>query len=517
MKKENQFFKGLLRIAFGIILSASFLATTATALAATNAWDNTAGGDFNVSGNWTNSVVPGEGDLAVFDMEVATAYTVRVDVANYDLGTLQLVNDKVVLDLDGQTMNLTDPVTGDVYQHEGNIYDSFTQRTPLMVARGNPDPLEHHDANMVIIGGGTLNTLGLILAGTSDSIGTLIVCDGTTLNVNNTERAHALIAPRGDGTFQILEGSTVSFAEGFIDGSISSELDLLVEGAGSKLESKESRLFYRGQGTALIQDGALFNGGILRMGFRGNSSLTFNNATGVFSQAFYSGLGTSSGLFDISNGSQVTVTEDMQIGQPVFSNEGNPNIDLKVRGQNAESVASRMVCEGSIYLGGSDVLDRLVKKARLSATDGGAAAFNKCIHFWSKGSMEVDDGTVAASKIDARAGAVIDLTLHTGAFDPLVNVTNNVSDANFNGDVILDTTGDGVTLNLNAETGFSVNGGDRFVLIRYEGDLTGTFKDLPEGETMIFDDTECRISYGSGSNSSIILRGPVAGTLMIIK
>src|SRR5947208_7247082 len=44
--------------------------------AATRTWNNAAGGNFNVAGNWLGSVIPGTADTAHFALDAASPYTV---------------------------------------------------------------------------------------------------------------------------------------------------------------------------------------------------------------------------------------------------------------------------------------------------------------------------------------------------------------------------------------------------------------------------------------------------------
>jgi len=92
-------FKFLIRLA-GIWLLAG------TVMADTMSWTNSAGGNWADTGNW-DTTVPGANDVAEFNLDSATAYT----VTNVTDGTinqqLRVAQDRVKLDLAGTTYTLT--------------------------------------------------------------------------------------------------------------------------------------------------------------------------------------------------------------------------------------------------------------------------------------------------------------------------------------------------------------------------------------------------------------------------
>lgn len=134
----------------------------------------------------------------------------------------------------------------------------------------------------------------------------------------------------------------------------------------------------------------------------------------------------------------------------------------------------------------------------LTVQDGGHVSLSAELRSWSRGTVTVDGGTIQANEWLGAPDSTLALTLQTGVFDAPITV----GDPFFSqGDALITDS----VFELGLATGFSANLEDVFEVLRYGGDLTGTFAGLNEGDSLFVGGYEFQIGYGSGSSDVITL------------
>lgn len=451
-------------------------------------WTSEQGGEWFDSGNWADDEVPTAGERAIFDLEQPTAYEVELDDP-VNTGGLQVRNDVVTLDLSGENLTLTEAPTG---SYSNN--DNLDLQAALMIGRGVSG--DHYDGSLVIEGGGVVTTTSLMIGGTSSSSGVLTLQgSGTQLVVQNSEIDNAIVGVRGYGEFNVLSGATATFEGGMVGGrAATGTFRMTVDGTGSAVYS-DANLFlgrFSRDSEIMVQNGGHIEAAsTLQMGR--DSTLTFDNATGTFG-ALNMGISDGTLTMIIRNGSEVAFSGSIQITQGSASDIESY---VEVTGSN-----SLLTVGSSMFVGGTTATDR-EEIGVVTVSDGGTVEVDGRLRLWSEGTLALDAGTVQASELDARAGSVFALTLHTERFDPDLRL---VEAGGFDGDVFLNfVNGDGVTLDLDLATGFSANIDDVFTVLSYEGILTGTFQGLDQGDTFMVGGYEFQIDYGFTFDDAITL------------
>jgi T5SS/PEP-CTERM-associated repeat protein len=171
-------------------------------------WSDPQGGSFNDSANWAGGVVPGNGDVALFDYSGRESYAVFFERSTAFWG-LKVGDEDVAFDLRGQqvTVQGKDPSGGAAFGFAAG------------------------DRAAVRIGGGTMTTSGAGLAGPADSAA-IVILAGPASRWN----AGAFMAGRrGTGRVEVAGGSLLtSQAVGVLGEMASSQGEVLVTGQGSR-------------------------------------------------------------------------------------------------------------------------------------------------------------------------------------------------------------------------------------------------------------------------------------------
>ncbi len=142
-------------------------------------WGNNLGGDFNIQGNWSDSLVPLGSDSAIWNLGSVGGYTVQ-------FGT-NVATDSAIIK--------TDTVT---YDLGGFTYTNAALNATTAIVVGQ-DPTDNADLTVT---NGTLTGPGARVASTAGSIGQLTVNGGGVLDVG------VLSFGLGDGTVDIATGGT---------------------------------------------------------------------------------------------------------------------------------------------------------------------------------------------------------------------------------------------------------------------------------------------------------------------
>ncbi len=192
-------------------------------------WSALWGGSFNYWLNWVPQYVPGEDDNAVFDLGMDPAY----EVTFYE-GVTNLMcifrNDKVILNLGGNTYTLTNPGFG------------------LIVGDGMGDVAE------VLFYNGTIDTTVTHVGLWAGSAGILDLESGLVLNVSE----HILVGNDGDGLMTVHDGAAVNAEYTAVGGHDFGNAGVLnVHGANAEFIVQETlRVGHGGQGSFNLESGA---------------------------------------------------------------------------------------------------------------------------------------------------------------------------------------------------------------------------------------------------------------------
>lgn len=223
-------------------------------------WTNASGGEWLTGTNWQGGTPPtGSDSLPIFDLPGVLTSDVTVDT---DLTIAGLVVNQggVTFDLDARTHRLT------------SIQTAFCDNFSSLIAR---------DAGMnamVTLMHGTLTTERPFRVGAgSGSSGTLLIDQGAHLDATGlADPSAARLAigagPSSTGSLTVRQGGRLDAIAVDIGPGTSSNAALVVDGAGSRLDSTLLYVGSRGTATGAVQNGATVNVTDLRLGMLPGSS-----------------------------------------------------------------------------------------------------------------------------------------------------------------------------------------------------------------------------------------------------
>lgn len=297
-----------------LLCAAVFLFAAGRADAEDHVWSSLGGGSFNFWLNWVPNWVPGEDDNAIFDLGMNPAY----DVTFYEgVTNLKCIfrNDKVNLDLGGNTYTLTNPGFGLI------VGDNFGDVAEVLFYNGTIDT--------------TVTHVGLW----EGSAGTLNLQSGLTLDISE----HLLVGNDGNGLMNIENGVSVTAERAAIGGHDLGNIGVLnVDGANADLTVNTT----------------------LRVGDSGQGYLNLLNGATVQTKNGYVGDGlTGHGEVDISGESEMTADEWLTIGShgsgrlTITQASRLGLVDLRVGGESGCGEAdlsgdnSRIDATGYVFVG----------------------------------------------------------------------------------------------------------------------------------------------------------------------
>ena len=223
------------------------LLSAAPLQAATMVWSNAAGGDFSTPGNWTNNLVPGVNDIAVFNY-TNNPYTVTWS-ANVTNDSFQVQRGTVKFDLQGHTYN---------YNQGPNSGNSSlvgqTDKADLTVTNGSLQ--DGGNILMLFIGANGYNVPGSVLR-----------VQGAYVHARYFEVNKSSVAP---GTSLLVDGTNSSISSGgYNDIGNGSAPGYLVVTNGGTASLSSINVNYGGvtvDGTnslCTVQNGGIMYGGLM--------------------------------------------------------------------------------------------------------------------------------------------------------------------------------------------------------------------------------------------------------------
>lgn len=314
-------------------------------------WTNRAGGVFANAANWSPSQVPDAEDGTVFNAEGAAAYTVVFNTWASNK-TVQVVDDRVVWRLDGQTYTALGDVTIATAPDGHLTITGGTFRLPLA------------GSDLVVPGSG-LHTGSLVIAGSGT---TLDMAGGDWLDVVGGDRGSLLI-----------RDATVKNAKGFdlggrvtVDGGLVTNIlswaNVGRDGPATVVVTNSGRLYLPGHtighshsGNLIVVDGSnsLFQSGSIQFATGGSATaITTNGGTLRCNGAFYLGYASTipyTGAVVVAKGSLLHIV-------------------------NAQ-----------LYLGGSSVPK--LGRGHLTVLEGGSVVCDKNLYIWTNSMMRIAGGS----------------------------------------------------------------------------------------------------------------------------
>ena len=487
-------------IAASLIIPASTFATDI-------GWTNSTGGSFGVGANWDGGAVPGATDRAMFTNGQATAYTITNDQVR-SIDSLEVNGDKILLDLAGNNLTLTNTTSG------------ATGLYGLAVGLDK-------NATLTLGGGATLDVETFIVS-QSEASGhknaTLYVQGaGTVLNAPSDAYGHSVVGWYGHGTLHIRDGGRVNLEE-FTTGNESpthgSHGTVIVEGENSLLYGTDTwNMGRRAGSTLIVTNGATVNWRYhIRMGQRTYlCKIEVDDSDMEVLWSFECGryAGSTSSV-DVRNGGQLKL-----FTLSAASYTDGLTTSIRVRGEDSGGTASRLYTVGrSAHGGGSATFGRTLESdgavASLTVEDGAEVDIDANLNLRWTSTMTIDGGTVTNAQLNAGEGATYALTLHPDeAAVPLQSVERTAPNGTYYPG---DATITDMTFTPSLAPGFDAGMGDTFTVLRYEGDLTGTFKDRPDEQQIRLGRLDFRLDYGDGNDDAITLTCLTAkGTVVTVR
>lgn len=441
---------------------------------------STGTGEWFEEENWQDENIPTAGERAIFNLGANPPYTVELD-DTVTIDSLRVNQDNMVLDLAGQAMNLTATGNGPADLGLGIGMD------------------EDDNATMTLQGGATLTTVQMRLGSDADAVGNLTLQgNNTRLQVNS--QGNTFLGLNGTAFLTIRSGAELRVDSATNDqvnvaNNSSSSATILVESGGSLVIENPSSLDLRsGSYDVTVRDDGYLFARNLRF-FGSNGTVTVDDGEIELQLNLEMGRANSgTDRVDILNGGVVEAQGSLLMG---WTSSGSTSI-LEVSGSNATD-PSRLLIAQQGRLGIRSKTQTGGGVGHLIVADGGVVTFGEWLHIDSNSILEVDGGTVTASRLDAEFPSTIALTLHTGVFDAPIRIL----EGSLNGDVNL--SADDSLFDLSLATGFTANLHDVFGVIRYEGALDGMFHGLNEGDILTVGGYEFQFSYGSGNDSLMTL------------
>lgn len=490
-------------------------------------WDNLSGGDFETPGNWEPTGPPGTDDTAIFELDAGARYTIDFN-QNEAVNSILLRSDLLEFDLDGRTFT-----AGSLF-----VNDNANQQADLLISGGGT--LQTTDAligsssgvgtnmfaTVTLSGAGTLwnNTATAndqIIVGRRGNA-EVIVTNGAAMSTEGrlrvgfndvrllsvllrvTGQDSSLTAPaidvRSSGdtaalNIEVLNGATADIGAGTTSGlntrGDSDNMNVLVDNAELKVggistnsnESGKTDITVQNQGSLIVERPS--GSGIRFAANAGTETIITVQSGGVFDVKEGTG-GTVTMIIGDEGTAQFNVVEEGTLsmnGQTWIGNDDGSEGTLNVTGQNAYA-----------SLAGPVEVGRGQSTGLLAISDGGQIEVTSTLQVFEDSTLRIDGGLLdvqGGNALTLHGGSILDVTLRTGSFDPLITVDNQafIADSFFE---------------LGVEQGFSAQLGEVFTLMDY-GSLSGEFFGIADGSIISVGDFSNDFLISYTDNSSITL------------
>lgn len=312
-------------LTMAIVMGASLLAAR-QARAQSAVWKTAASGSFTTASNWNPATVPGASGIATFNLG-STGYTVSLPSGSgiVSIGALDLRNDTVSFDLNDATLSaLQVPLAGAA----GGVANfTLTEGT---ISAGSFNVGQGGTATALVENGATISvTNGTQVASNSGSSGNLTLTDGGTKWSSKT----FVVGNVGSGTMLVEKGATVSVTtDSQVGSSASGSGQLTLTDIGTTWTSQSFDVGNRGKGTMLVENGATVSvsdttqlGGANNLG---PNLLTITGAGTQWSSANFVVGNSGQGTTLVENGAMVTVTGLTQLGGVAGGSKGSGQLTI---------------------------------------------------------------------------------------------------------------------------------------------------------------------------------------------
>lgn len=489
---------------FVVAFSALMVWTPGRALAATRTWDG--GGEDNkwsTAENWSGDTVPTNGDKIVFDVTGLTGDEVlENDIDSLSLSGIELAGTNAsayAYTIEGNGITLTGPIKGQ------DAVENISQlRLGIAITLGANIEISESTRNVIMESGSSfsLGIYSLTVSDNGDSsfyIANIsgsgdIIVDGGRLIIAGTPSGYTGDVIVNDGYFELgstnslgpsatLTLSGESILDFWSDGTVNTPVT--IGGSGRESFAAGPVASIRAEGMGII-DPIVFAGG-----FTLTSNIKVHTDVLIEVKEPFTSNGYTMTLTDTSNGSIKLPGQD--VIEPTKET-------ITIEASDKQPNKSVTVSKNKTY-----VIDG--ERGYVSVHDGGILKGNGKVQY-----LQVVEGArVAPGHSPGRLTVLEALTLQEGAvyeveiknkddYDQLV-VGENYSIGS-NAIILNNATLEGIVLE-----GFSMNAGDEFIIINNlsNTDVSGTFKDLPEGATFKISDGVFKITYKGGDGNDVVL------------
>lgn len=489
-------------------------------------WDRSDGGgdpesgSFGTAGNWAPVGVPGDDDWIILDREAPTPYTITLDQdrvlndTNNDTG-LTVETDQVIFDLNGHDFTLG------ADQAEGT-------RNLLL---GNSSGV---NSVMVIQGGGTFLANNIAMGDADNSDSTLTVQGtNTVLNFASTSTSVSDTARFAEGnsnvTLNIIDNGLVRFDNPRANFGANSNGNVTVNVSGGGTldttggQSTEGLFLARAiiHGTATLNlgpGGTLLSDGMFTAR-RGTAVINIDGGEAISGNALHFSRRSELTTVLIENGGTWTAPTLFAGSQEAA--RWNPRVEITVTGAGSKFELTNNANLGQVSPG----TDGDPEFSYLTVADGGEFIVASDLNVRFSSRITIADGLVQANNLNVSDGVGSDFAeyvLTLGTYSDQTAPFRLIDDG---GGSVTDLNEGNFIFSLELEPGFSPQEDDVFGVLRYEGLLEGTFKDLPQGAAFWVGNIPFEIDYGEffdpgtsqGFNDIITLTViPEPGTLALV-
>ncbi|HWL54429.1 MAG TPA: hypothetical protein VNQ90_18460, partial [Chthoniobacteraceae bacterium] len=433
------------------------------------------GGDYLDPSYWLPAQTPGTADGTVFNLSAAEAYVVTLsdDATNQ---SLWVVNDRLTLDLNGQSLALTDTAAS------GDGERGLSLATKSLSV-----------AELTIRGGGQLTTQTFYAAALGTAKARLTVSgSGTIWTHEGTTTAASSLAWKGDASLRVEAGAALDFNRLYLSGSVGSKAELLVTGSGTTASfSNRIEVGYRSTATLRVEQQASLTAGRLVVGSLGSKTEANGTVTGVNSLLSVTtldvGTADTTASLKVEDGGKLTVSGVTGIATSTDASRVGSG-RLEVRG-----TGSRFEAGEAIHVAGAGGVAGVSSGTLLLADGGLLEGYQDAVlYIYENGTLSMErDATFRVRELQLKEGAGFAVALNSGL------TLGEVRE-----DLLIETD---VALQLTLGSGFSATVGDSIALIEYGGEAAGAFAGLGEGAVLNVGGYQFQISYGSGSNDAVRL------------
>ena len=359
--------------------------------AAVITWTDAAGGQFNDAANWGAGGPPGVADEARFNIGSAT-YTVDL--------TTNVTNERLVVRRDDVTLDLA-----------ANIYDltAVANRSVAIATTGS-------NVGSLTLLNGTVNAVEVATSFTANSVGTLTVGMGATLNASSD----VIIGEAGTGFVNVEDGGEVNGLLVVLGELAGASGSAVVTGAGSTLTTTERlRVGDFGTGALTIAAGATVTTGFgVQMGIStgGDGSVIVTGGGSTLDADINLVVGDAgTGALTVIAGAAASAGDDLLIGGA----SGNGTVTVTGSGSSlsiTDEVALGWGLDGTGGLLVEDGATITSSAARIGEVTGGTgmAAVTGAGSTWANTATIVGDSGEGTLLVD-NGGAVVTLATFVGS------------------------------------------------------------------------------------------------------